>query len=66
MVTEKMNFTLPKEDCDTYPARQSNAITKEYYNFLVGEINRGTIRKAVCRIEKQPFNVVSYHLVSVR
>ena len=45
-------------------ANNSNQITKEYYNFLVGEINRGTIKKAVCRIENYTFGKVSYHLIS--
>lgn len=45
-------------------ANNSNQITKEYYDFLVGEINRGTIKKAVCRIENKVFGKVSYHLIS--
>lgn len=61
------NFNLPiGQSIQTYPATQSNAITKEYYNFLVGEINRGTIYKAVCRIENKRFGSVSYHLISER
>lgn len=41
-----------------------NQITKEYYDFLVGEINRGTIKKAVCRIENHTFGKTSYYLIS--
>lgn len=60
------HFTLPQKPIDTYAASHGNAITKEYYNFLVGEINRGTIHKAVCRIENKRFNSVSYYLISER
>jgi hypothetical protein len=61
------NYTLPRnKNVDTYPATRGNAITKAYYNSLVGEINRGTIIRAVCKIEDKRFNSVSYHLISVR
>lgn len=62
------NFTYPiGKSVPTYPPNHSNAITKEYYNFLVGEINRGTILKAVCKIEdKRFFNAISYYLISER
>jgi hypothetical protein len=46
------------------PSR-ANEITKEYYNHLVGEINRGTVKKAVCRVENLKFNTISYHLISI-
>ena len=60
------NFNLPKKEIDTLPASQGNAITKEYYNFLVGEINRGTIHRAVCKIDDKRFhNSISYHLISL-
>jgi len=59
------NYTLPsKKSIPTFPASQGNQITKEYYNFLVGEINRGTILKAVCRIENKVFGTTSYYLIS--
>ena len=62
-----MNFTLPQKSIATYPATSGNEITKDYYNFLVGEINRGVICKAVCIIEnKRFFNSISYHLISER
>lgn len=60
------NFTLPKQEIYTYPATHSNQITKEYYNHLVGEINRGTVRAAVCAITNVVFGVVSYYLISVK
>lgn len=59
------NLTLPQKPIHTVAASRANEITKEYYNFLVGEINRGTIHKAVCRVENKRFNVVSYHLISL-
>lgn len=46
-------------------AGPENSITKEYYNHLVGEINRGTILAAVVRIEDQRFNSVRYHKISI-
>lgn len=60
------HFTSPQgKSIDVFPPSQSNRISKEYYDFLVGEINRGTIFKVVCRIEdKRFFNAVSYYLVS--
>jgi len=61
------NFNLPNKPITTYPTSSSNQITKEYYNFLVGEINRGVICKAVCKVtDERFFNVVSYYLVSER
>jgi L-amino acid N-acyltransferase YncA len=59
------NFTQPiGKTIYTFPASQGNQISKEYYNHLVGEITRGTILKAVCRIENKIFGVTSYHLIS--
>lgn len=63
--TEKININAYPGIC-TFPARSSNQITEDYYWFLVGEINRGTIKKAVCRKELQPFGTVSYYLISER
>jgi hypothetical protein len=61
------NYNLPpNEIIDTYPAHQGNQITKEYYNHLIGEINRGTILRAICRIENKVFGTISYHLISER
>ena len=59
--------TLPiNKTIDTFPVTRGNQITKEYYNSLIGEINRGTIFKVVCRIENKLFGTVSYHLISVK
>jgi hypothetical protein len=59
------NFNLSKKPVDTVGASIKNQITKEYYDFLVGEINRGTIFRSVCRIEDKRFGSVSYHLISI-
>jgi len=60
------HFNLPiGKSIDTVAASRANQITKEYYNFLVGEINRGTIHRAVCRIESKIFGVTSYYLISL-
>lgn len=40
-----IHFNIHPDVTDTFPASQSNEISKEYYDFLVGEINRRTIRK---------------------
>jgi hypothetical protein len=61
------HYNLPiGKSIDTFPCSHGNAITKEYYDFLVGEINRGTIFRAVCRIENKIFGTVSYYLISQR
>lgn len=61
------NYTLPiGKSIYTFPATHGNAITKIYYNFLVGEINSGAMLKAVCKIENKRFNSVSYYLISER
>lgn len=44
-------------------ASNVNEITKEYYNFLVGEIHRGTMNKAVVSIENKTLGHTSYHLL---
>ena len=61
----KYNFSLPSKPIETVAASGANEITKEYYWFLVGEINRGTMYRAVCRRENLKFGVVSYHLISI-
>lgn len=62
-----MNTTSPiGKNITVYPPTQSNQITKGYYNFLVGEINRGTTHKAVCCIENKHFGAESYYLTSER
>lgn len=59
-----IHFNVHPQVVNITRANNSNQITKEYYNFLVGEINRGTIKKAVCCIENKVFGKVSYHLIS--
>lgn len=49
---------------ETFAPSDSNQISESYYNYLVGEINRGTIKKAVCAIENRTFGVTSYYLIS--
>jgi hypothetical protein len=61
----KSNFNYPQnKKIDTFPCSRGNQITAEYYWFLVGEINRGTILRAVCRKENTVFGVTSYYLIS--
>ena len=61
----KYNLNLPSNPIDTVAASRCNQITPSYYWFLVGEINRGVIHKAVCRIENLNHGVTSYHLISI-
>lgn len=51
-----------------FPASTSNQMTEEYYNFLVGQINRGVSKHKVCRVLHQngSHKYFTYHLVSVR
>ena len=51
-----------------FPATTSNQITKDYYYFLIGEINRGTCTKKVCEVLRKNGNYQynTYHLISVR
>lgn len=60
----RYNFTVHPEIDKISCCSYGNMITKEYYDFLVGEINRGTIKKAVCRVEYPNFGYTSYHLLS--
>lgn len=51
-----------------YPATLSNQITEGFYYFLVGEINRGTIRnKTVFKVLRKngSHEYYTYHLTSV-
>ena len=52
------------EGIQTTSPCSGNQIKEDYYWFLVGEINRCTIKKAVCRIENKTFDTVSYYLIS--
>lgn len=51
----------------TFSATESNQITEAYYNFLIGEINRGTTSKKVYRILRQngSHKYFTNHLISV-
>ena len=64
MIKGSTHFNIHPEVKYTTSPCDANRITKEYYNFLVGEIKRGTMKKAVCRIENHTFNTVSYYLIS--
>lgn len=48
----------------TFPASRSNAITKEYYQHLVGEINNKTLKSAVCKVTNETFGTETYHLLT--
>lgn len=65
MITPQIHINAhPKAVITSYS--NSNAITKDYYYFLVGEINRGTMKKAVCRVEYLEYgNYTTYHLISI-
>jgi hypothetical protein len=52
---------------DIFPISSRNGITKEYYDFLVGEINRGVNMqdKAVATVlYSKAHDYIGYHLVS--
>ncbi len=51
-----------------FPARRSNEITEEYYNFLIGQVNRGTCSHKVSRVLRHngTHSYFTYHLISVR
>lgn len=59
----RWNFTV-SEGVDTLPANRGNQITKAYYDFLVGEINRGVIRRAVAKSTHISSGSESYYLIS--
>lgn len=52
---------------DTFPASSSNQITKQYYYFLLEQINNGTCSKKVCKIlhRNGSYTYKTYHLISV-
>ena len=58
------HFTCHPSVTCTYPCTCSNQITKEYYDFLVGNINAGLIKKTVCCLDNVTFGVTSYYLIS--
>lgn len=54
------------KDIQIYPGSRSNQISEGYYNHLVGEINRGTVKAAVLKTEDKRFfnRDVKYFLIS--
>ena len=58
------HFNIAKGVVTTAPS-MANETTKANYWFLVGEINRGTMQKAVCRIENKTFGTESYYVISL-
>ena len=60
-----IHFTTHPDVEHTAPASRANQITEDYYNFLVGKINRGTIKKSVCSIFYPQYNYTEYFLLSV-
>lgn len=60
----RVHFTSYPNASMVSPCSNSNMITKEYYDFLVGEINRGVIKKTVCEVYYPEFNYTSYHLLT--
>ena len=60
----RFHFTTHPTITSISPCTNSNMITKEYYNFLVGEINRGVVQKAVCEVYYPEHSYTSYHLIS--
>ena len=62
MTTGQIHINTHHEVRYIFPYSYSNQITEDYYWFLLGEINRGTIKGAVCRIEYPQFgNYCEYH-----
>lgn len=50
-----------------FPATRENQISEEYYNGLIGQINRGTCSKRVQRILRRngSHTYFTYHLTSI-
>ena len=57
-----IHFNIHSEAKHISHASRANSITEDYYWFLVGEINRGTIKAGVCRIEN--IGTTPYHLLT--
>lgn len=53
---------------ETFPVSTSNQITKEYYDFIVEQINNSTCSKAVQRVlnANGTHQYFTYHLISER
>lgn len=63
----RYNYNIGKNCKTTFHCSQSNGISKDYYNFLVGEINRGhnMQNKAVCKTTDNIYNKENYYLISI-
>ena len=60
------NYNIGKNCENIFSCTQSNEITKDYYNFLLGEINKGynLQDKAVCKTTDNIYNKENYYLIS--
>ena len=56
------------EDIETFPATEGNEITYTSYCFIKGQIVRGTLKAAVCKVKHQKGRIEyeTYHLISKR
>ena len=63
----RYNYNIGKNCENTFPCNQSNAISKDYYNFLIGEINRGFNMqdKAICKTTDNIYGKENYYLISI-
>lgn len=63
----RYNYNIGKNCESTFSCSQGNAITKDYYNFLVCEINKGynMQSKAVCRTT-DIYGKENYYLISIK
>ena len=61
------NYNIGKNCESIFSCSQANEITKNYYNFLLGEINKGynLQGKAVCKTTDSN-NRENYYLISVK
>ena len=61
------NYNIGKNCESLFICSQSNGITKDYYNFLLGEINKGNMQnKAVCKTIDSIYNKENYYLISIK
>ena len=61
---ETLTNTTNMEERYTFPASHSNEITKEYYFFVKGMMNRGVTNLKVS--EKRTRRKTTYHLITTR
>ncbi len=61
------NYNIGKNCENIFICSQSNGITKDYYNFLIGEINKGNMQdKAVCKTTNDIYGKKNYYLISIK